>query len=161
MLYSKSFINYVLFQSIHGLHPDHIAEHFVHILMTSSDRLSYITGLDGIRAVAVMAVLFYHADFPWALGGFLGVETFFVLSGFLITALLLAEWQSTNRINLKHFWLRRARRLLPAVWLLLLALPALASGICTRCPATLERGYSSCLNLYYELVVHCSRSAVL
>src|SRR5688572_21522424 len=94
--------------------------------MTSSNRLSYITGLDGIRAVAVMAVLFYHANFPWALGGFLGVETFFVLSGFLITSLLLAEWQGTNRIDLKAFWLRRARRLLPAVWFLLLTLPALA-----------------------------------
>ena len=79
------------------------------------------------RAVAVMAVLFYHAEYPWALGGFLGVETFFVLSGFLITSLLLSEWQSTNRINLKHFWLRRARRLLPAVWLLLLILPILAA----------------------------------
>ena len=95
--------------------------------MTSSNRLSYITGLDGIRAVAVMAVLFYHANQPWALGGFLGVETFFVLSGFLITSLLLAEWQSTAQIHLKQFWLRRARRLLPAVWLLLLVLPALAA----------------------------------
>jgi peptidoglycan/LPS O-acetylase OafA/YrhL len=94
--------------------------------MTSSNRLSYITGLDGIRAVAVMAVLCYHANFPWALGGFLGVETFFVLSGFLITALLLAEWRSTGRIDLKNFWQRRARRLLPAVWLLLLILPILA-----------------------------------
>lgn len=94
--------------------------------MTSSTRLSYITGLDGIRALAVMAVLFYHANFPWALGGFLGVETFFVLSGFLITSLLLAEWQSTNQIDLKHFWLRRARRLLPAVWLLLVTLPGVA-----------------------------------
>ncbi len=94
--------------------------------MTSANRLAYITGLDGIRAVAVMAVLFYHANSPWALGGFLGVETFFVLSGFLITSLLLAEWQSTERIDLKNFWLRRARRLLPAVWLLLLALPFLA-----------------------------------
>ena len=94
--------------------------------MTPSNRLSYIPGLDGIRAVAVMAVLFYHANLPWALGGFLGVETFFVLSGFLITSLLLAEWQSTNGINLQHFWIRRARRLLPAVWLLLTALPLLA-----------------------------------
>jgi peptidoglycan/LPS O-acetylase OafA/YrhL len=94
--------------------------------MTSSTRLSYITGLDGIRAVAVMAILFYHASSPWALGGFLGVETFFVLSGFLITSLLLAEWQSTSRIDLPLFWLRRARRLLPAVWLLLLALPVIA-----------------------------------
>jgi peptidoglycan/LPS O-acetylase OafA/YrhL len=94
--------------------------------MTSSTRLSYITGLDGIRAVAVMAVLFYHAEYPWALGGFLGVETFFVLSGFLITSLLLTEWQSSGGLDLKHFWLRRARRLLPAVWLLLLVLPILA-----------------------------------
>ena len=94
--------------------------------MTSPSRLSYIPGLDGIRAVAVMAVLFYHANSPWALGGFLGVETFFVLSGFLITALLLAEWQATDRIDLGNFWLRRARRLLPAVWLLLLVLPFLA-----------------------------------
>ena len=94
--------------------------------MTSSNRLSYITGLDGIRAVAVMAVLFYHANAPWALGGFLGVETFFVLSGFLITSLLLMEWQSTGSLSLKNFWLRRARRLLPAVWLLLAVLPILA-----------------------------------
>src|ERR1051325_12046631 len=94
--------------------------------MTSSDRLSYITGLDGIRAVAVMAVLFYHANAPWALGGFLGVETFFVLSGFLIPSLLLTEWRSEGSINLKNFWLRRARRLLPAVWLLLAILPILA-----------------------------------
>ena len=94
--------------------------------MTSSNRLSYITGLDGIRAVAVMAVLFYHANAPWALGGFLGVETFFVLSGFLITSLLLAEWQSRGRISLKNFWVRRARRLLPAVWLLLAVLPIVA-----------------------------------
>ena len=95
--------------------------------MTFSNRLSYITGLDGIRALAVMAVLFYHAEYPWALGGFLGVETFFVLSGFLITSLLLAEWGSSGAIDLKHFWLRRARRLLPAVWLLLIALPVLAT----------------------------------
>ena len=94
--------------------------------MTFSTRLSYITGLDGIRAIAVLAILFYHADAPWALGGFLGVETFFVLSGFLITALLLGEWQETNGINFKQFWLRRARRLLPAVWFLLVSLPILA-----------------------------------
>jgi peptidoglycan/LPS O-acetylase OafA/YrhL len=94
--------------------------------MTSSTRLSYITGLDGIRAVAVMAVLLYHANAPWALGGFLGVETFFVLSGFLITSLLLIEWQSTGSLSLTNFWLRRARRLLPAVWLLLAVLPILA-----------------------------------
>ena len=94
--------------------------------MNSSSRLPYMPGLDGIRAVAVLAVLCYHANYSWALGGFLGVETFFVLSGFLITLLLLTEWQTTGGIDLKTFWLRRARRLLPAVWLLLFILPFLA-----------------------------------
>ena len=94
--------------------------------MNSSTRLPHIPGLDGIRALAVLAVLCYHANYSWAVGGFLGVETFFVLSGFLITLLLLSEWQATGGINLKNFWLRRARRLLPAVWLLLLILPLLA-----------------------------------
>lgn len=95
--------------------------------MNSSTRLPYIPGLDGIRALAVLAVLCYHANYSWALGGFLGVETFFVLSGFLITLLLLSEWQATGGINLKTFWLRRARRLLPAVWLLLLIMPLLSN----------------------------------
>ena len=83
------------------------------------ERLSYVPGLDGLRAVAVMAVVFYHADFLWAQGGFLGVEVFFVISGYLITSLLLVEWLRTGGIDLKAFWVRRARRLLPAVFLLL------------------------------------------
>lgn len=66
-----------------------------------------------------MAVVFYHADFLWAEGGFLGVEVFFVISGYLITSLLLVEWLRTGSIDLKAFWVRRARRLLPAVFLLL------------------------------------------
>jgi len=82
-------------------------------------RLPYMRGLDGLRAIAVMAVVFYHADFTWATGGFLGVEVFFVISGYLITSLLLVEWLRTGTIDLKNFWLRRARRLLPAVFLLL------------------------------------------
>jgi peptidoglycan/LPS O-acetylase OafA/YrhL len=76
-------------------------------------------GLDGLRAIAVMAVVFYHADFFWAEGGFLGVEVFFVISGYLITSLLLVEWLRNGTIDLKAFWVRRARRLLPAVFLLL------------------------------------------
>src|SRR5215217_1806010 len=82
-------------------------------------RLSYSPGLDGLRAIAVMAVLLYHADLSWIPGGFLGVEVFFVISGYLITALLLAEWHQKGTINLKDFWLRRARRLLPALYVLL------------------------------------------
>lgn len=83
------------------------------------EKLPYMRGLDGLRAIAVMAVLFYHADFTWARGGFLGVEVFFVISGYLITSLLLVEWLRTGTVGLKTFWLRRARRLLPAVFLLL------------------------------------------
>src|ERR687890_608892 len=82
-------------------------------------RLAYSPGLDGLRALAVIAVLLYHAGLPFLPGGFLGVEVFFVVSGYLITALLLAEWRKSGRVSLKDFWLRRARRLLPALYVLL------------------------------------------
>ncbi|HKP52877.1 MAG TPA: acyltransferase family protein [Chloroflexia bacterium] len=85
----------------------------------SGPRLSYLPGLDGLRALAVSSVLLYHAGITWMPGGFLGVELFFVLSGYLITSLLLAEWLSGGKIDLGAFWLRRARRLLPALFLLL------------------------------------------
>ncbi len=81
-------------------------------------RRSHLAGLDGIRAVAVLSVLFYHLDFSWARGGFLGVDIFFVLSGFLITTLLLEERLETGRLVLVEFWRRRARRLLPALFLM-------------------------------------------
>ncbi|HJQ29314.1 MAG TPA: acyltransferase family protein, partial [Rubrobacter sp.] len=89
-------------------------------------RLTYRPGLDGLRALAVIAVLLYHADLAWIPGGFLGVEVFFVISGYLITALLLAEWRQRGRIDLKTFWMRRARRLLPALYVLLVATLAFA-----------------------------------
>lgn len=82
-------------------------------------RLPFLPALDGIRALAVVAVLLYHADLPWLPGGFLGVEVFFVLSGYLITALLWSELRTDGRISLSRFWHRRARRLLPAVVALL------------------------------------------
>lgn len=84
----------------------------------AADPGGYIPGLDGLRALAVGAVIAYHLD-PGALpGGYLGVDVFFVLSGFLITTLLLRELRKSGRIDLKGFWLRRARRLLPALTLL-------------------------------------------
>lgn len=89
-------------------------------------RLPYLPGLDGLRAIAVLAVLLYHADLTWLPGGFLGVEVFFVISGYLITSLLLAEWDERGRLNLKVFWLRRARRLLPALFLVIAAVLAFA-----------------------------------
>src|SRR3954462_506268 len=71
---------------------------------SGSVRLPYLPGLDGLRALAVTAVLLYHADLQWIPGGFLGVEVFFVISGYLITSLLLAEWGQRGRIDLKTFW---------------------------------------------------------
>jgi peptidoglycan/LPS O-acetylase OafA/YrhL len=73
---------------------------------------AHVDALDGIRAVAVAAVLCFHQGLSWPQGGFLGVEAFFVLSGFLITSLLLTEWSGSGRISLGNFWGRRARRLL-------------------------------------------------
>ena len=79
----------------------------------------YLPGLDGIRAIAVLAVIAYHLNFGWASGGLLGVQVFFVLSGYLITDLLLAEYSRHRGIGLKMFWIRRARRLLPALFVML------------------------------------------
>lgn len=78
--------------------------------------MGYQPGLDGLRAISVIAVIFYHAGFGWMHGGFLGVEVFFVVSGYLITSLLLQEKEVTGGIRLSQFWLRRARRLLPALF---------------------------------------------
>ena len=97
-----------------------------HERMDGGPRLPRLPALDGLRAFAVIAVLLYHGGIPWLPGGFLGVEVFFVISGYLITALLLAEWRHVGRIDLKAFWLRRARRLLPALYLVLAATLAFA-----------------------------------
>ena len=92
-----------------------------------SNLLNYIPALDGIRALSVLAVIIYHANKLWLPGGFLGVEIFFVISGYLITLLLLAESETNGRVSLKQFWLRRARRLLPALWVVVLGVVVFAS----------------------------------
>jgi peptidoglycan/LPS O-acetylase OafA/YrhL len=97
----------------------------------------YLPGLDGLRALAVLAVIAYHEQFGWAPGGNLGVGVFFTLSGFLITSLLLEQWAKTNAKShrggrrgvvppgqLRDFWIRRARRLLPALFLMLVVVTA-------------------------------------
>ena len=88
----------------------------------SLSSVGYLAGLDGVRALAVIAVMVYHADSSWLPGGFLGVEIFFVLSGYLITLLLMAETERAGRIDIAAFWVRRARRLLPALFALLAGL---------------------------------------
>ncbi|MDX6616819.1 MAG: hypothetical protein QOD60_1910 [Solirubrobacterales bacterium] len=86
-----------------------------------------MAGLDGIRAVAVLAVIAYHLNFHWARGGKLGVGVFFTLSGYLITDLLLGHWEKTGGLELKNFWIRRARRLLPALFVMLLVVTVLTA----------------------------------
>ncbi len=89
----------------------------------------YIPSLDGLRALAVLAVIAYHMGAAWAPGGLLGVTVFFVLSGYLITSLLLIEIHNTGTINLPQFWLRRVRRLFPAIVLVIVSIGA----VCTVC----------------------------
>lgn len=91
-----------------------------------SDPGGYISGLDGLRAIAVLAVILYHIAPGVFHGGFLGVDVFFVISGFLITTLVLREKRKTGGINLGQFWVRRARRLLPAFLALIIIVVPLA-----------------------------------
>lgn len=78
-------------------------------------RSRYITGFDGIRTLAVIAVIFYHL-FPYAMqGGLMGVSIFFVISGYLITDLLLQEWEQNRKIDVKAFYIRRMKRLYPGL----------------------------------------------
>ncbi len=97
--------------------------------------LPHIQALDGLRGVAVALILLFHADH--LRGGWLGVDLFFVLSGFLITSLLVAEWETNGRIDLLAFWGRRARRLLPALMLLLFGVCGYAVAVAA--PSELER----------------------
>jgi peptidoglycan/LPS O-acetylase OafA/YrhL len=111
-------------------------------------RLAYRPGLDGLRAIAVAGVFLYHSRIDWLPGGFLGVDLFFVLSGYLITSLLLVEWEARNRIDLRRFWLRRARRLLPALVVVVLAALILAA-IFARDDLARTRGDAVSSLLYY------------
>ena len=87
-----------------------------------------LPGLDGLRGIAVLAVIVYHADVSMLVGGFLGVDVFFVLSGFLITALLIDELTRTNTVDRARFYMRRIRRLMPALFLVLF-FSVLVSGL--------------------------------
>lgn len=88
--------------------------------------LAYRPEIDGLRAIAVAAVVLYHMEPTLLPGGFAGVDVFFVLSGYLITSLLAAEWQAHGRIDLADFYARRVRRLMPALWLVILSVMVLS-----------------------------------
>jgi peptidoglycan/LPS O-acetylase OafA/YrhL len=99
--------------------------------MAEKSGIHYIPALDGLRALAIIAIIFFHywpAGTGLLTGGFVGVDIFFVVSGYLITLLLFDEWQKNGKIDLKKFWLRRARRLLPAV-IFLVAVIVLGASI--------------------------------
>jgi peptidoglycan/LPS O-acetylase OafA/YrhL len=100
----------------------------------------HVRALDGMRAVGVVLVLLFHLRVPGFSAGFLGVDVFFVLSGFLITTLLLTEFEKTGRISLPEFWARRARRLLPALLVLLLVVAAVVWAEGTFTERTSIRG---------------------
>jgi peptidoglycan/LPS O-acetylase OafA/YrhL len=102
--------------------------------------IPHVRSLDGLRGVAVLAVVLYHFTPGIALGGFLGVDVFFVLSGFLITSLLVAERNQSRRIRLRQFWIRRARRLLPALFLVLIAVGVYALVFAAPIEAARVRG---------------------
>ncbi len=125
-------------------------------LQADEPRLRYLPAVDGLRALAVSAVFAYHADIGWARGGFLGVDVFFVISGYLITALLLSDYRRTSRLHVLRFWKRRARRLLPALVVLLVgvsvAVPLLASdqGYRLRADVLAALGYVSNWRLIFE-----------
>jgi len=95
-------------------------------------RLPRVAALDGLRGVAMVAVLLFHGGVGWARGGFLGVSTFFTLSGFLITSLLMAEYRTTGQISLRRFLAGRARRLLPAAVVTVLGVVLFARTIASR-----------------------------
>ncbi len=109
-------------------------------------KIAHLPALDGLRGLAVIGVLFFHDD--RLLGGYLGVDLFFVLSGYLITSLLIAEWRSSETLDLKAFWIRRARRLFPALFALL-AFVALHAFLIAK-PRELDRiRYDGLATLFY------------
>ena len=131
---------------------------------TTTNSLRRAPGLDGVRALAVLAVMGFHEGASELSGGFLGVDVFFVLSGFLITDLLATQYDRVGRLNLKDFWSRRARRLLPALALMLVVVTATATVI--------EPGQGTSLRLallaavtytsnWYQILHHVSYFAAL
>ncbi|MAM88572.1 MAG: acyltransferase [unclassified Hahellaceae] len=114
-----------------------------------SQHLKYMPHIDGLRAVAVLSVLLFHLDLSWIRGGFVGVDVFFVISGFLITALIKREIESSNRLDFKRFYIRRFWRLAPA-FLTVLAFTTLGAVLLLS-PMHLERYGASVVSALLSL----------
>ena len=129
--------------------------------MTAKSGIRYIPAIDGLRALAVIAVMFYHLGFSWIPGGFLGVDLFFVISGYVITRLLLDSIAESGGLNLRGFYVARARRLLPAL-IFMIATTTIAIGIWA--PDTIKRLLGDApffIDWNYELVVSRPPSGLL
>ena len=126
----------------------------------SVSAVPYLPGLDGMRALAVVAVMVYHANSAWLPGGFLGVEVFFVISGYLITLLLIGEHERTGTVEPARFWVRRARRLLPALFTLLDRHHRLHRAVPARRPRAAARRRHRRPRVRVELVPDLGRPGV-
>ena len=130
--------------------------------MREAGRLGYRPALDGVRGIAIAIVVAFHA-FGWPPGGTLGVDLFFVLSGFLITTLLLEEHARSGRISIRGFYLRRARRLLPALFALLapfVLIGGLTAALTGSFPSSLFLGVGAALTYTSNIVVAADPSAL-
>lgn len=107
--------------------------------MATKSGIQYIPAIDGLRAIAVIAVILYHLDFDWIPGGFLGVDLFFVISGYVITRLILDSIEISGGLDLRAFYLARIRRLLPALVFMIIT-TAIAVGIWA--PDTIKRFFT-------------------
>jgi peptidoglycan/LPS O-acetylase OafA/YrhL len=107
-----------------------------------------VAALDGVRAISIIGIMANHNGLGWASGGFISVNVFFVLSGFLITSLLLKEWTTSGTVSLRRFWARRARRLLPALFVLLAGIALYAWLIAPADTRNALRGDSLATLLY-------------
>lgn len=119
----------------------------------------YMAGLDGLRAIAVLGVIAYHLNLSFLPGGFLGVGVFFVLSGYLISNLLSAEWEKNDKIDFKNFWAKRARRLFPALLIMVVLIVGyITLFLSNRLPSIKGDTISSILyyNNWYLIFRHVS-----
>lgn len=115
----------------------------VAVSKSANSRIKYIPALDGLRGLAILSVLVYHLPTPWLEGGFIGVDIFFVLSGFLITSLLVSEFDRCGSVSLRNFYIRRALRLGPALIVLLMSYCLISFFFCSSQQA--ERNYIDAL----------------